>query len=65
MALREGQVFPPLSVTILVVFLATFLVPSCNSGAVQLDNNNIDGSTCHLFFVLRSLLIFQIILTFY
>ena len=29
--------------SLLLAILASLLVPSCNSGAVQLDNNNIDG----------------------
>jgi len=31
------------SMSLVLTILASFLVPSCNSGAVQLDTNNIDG----------------------
>ena len=46
MAGEERQVSCLSSLSLLLTIL--LLVPSCNSGAVQLDTNNIDGLSCHL-----------------
>ena len=45
-ATRPGPALP------LVLLLAALLMPSCNSGAVQLDANNIDGGASFDFLVL-------------
>ena len=41
---RQGSCLSSLSLLLTILLL----VPSCNSGAVQLDTNNIDGLSCHL-----------------
>ena len=51
-------------VSLLLAILASLLVPSCNSGAVQLDNNNIDGmsfNSTHLILLILILILILIL----